>query len=277
MAKGDNEHRMLFDLRSGRRKNLVKVVYATLAVLMGLSLFLVIGGFNIAELFNGNGTSSADAAKPYEEQAERIEVKLKKDPEDTDLLTGLARAQVNAGNTLVEVAPNGARAMTLEALQQYQQASETWSNYLDASDEPSAGLAQLMAPALLSLAEYARSSTESTTNLEAAVGAQKIVAEQRPTLNSLSTLALYTYFIGDYAAAEKARAEAKKLARSASERESLDKQLDEARERAEAFEKEAKEAERQSKKAAEGGGTPENLETPGSLSEALGGSGQLAE
>ena len=52
---------MLFDLRGGRRGQVVKVVYALLAVLMGLSLFLVIGGFNLAELFNG-GTSTGDAA-----------------------------------------------------------------------------------------------------------------------------------------------------------------------------------------------------------------------
>jgi len=38
----DGERRMLFDIR-GRRKNVVKVVYAILAVMMGASLFLVVG------------------------------------------------------------------------------------------------------------------------------------------------------------------------------------------------------------------------------------------
>ena len=42
MASDGGERRMLFDIR-GRRKNVVKVVYAILAVLMGLSLFLVAG------------------------------------------------------------------------------------------------------------------------------------------------------------------------------------------------------------------------------------------
>ncbi|HWJ42348.1 MAG TPA: hypothetical protein VNR67_02845, partial [Solirubrobacterales bacterium] len=76
---GKNEHRMLFDLRGGRRGKIVKVVYATLAVLMGLSLFLVVGGFNLSELFTDNG-SSGDASKSYEEQAERVEAKLVKNP-----------------------------------------------------------------------------------------------------------------------------------------------------------------------------------------------------
>ena len=38
----DGERRMLFDIR-GRRKHVVRVVYAILAILMGASLFLVVG------------------------------------------------------------------------------------------------------------------------------------------------------------------------------------------------------------------------------------------
>ena len=67
---------------AGRRKHVVKVVYAILAVLMGASLFLVVGPVNIGELFSSNASSGGEAAKPYEEQAERLEAKLKKEPED---------------------------------------------------------------------------------------------------------------------------------------------------------------------------------------------------
>ena len=273
MAKGDNEHRMLFDLR-GKRRNLVKVVYGTLAVLMGLSLFLVIGGFNIAELFN-DSSSTGNAAETYEDQAQRIEVKLRKDPQDTDLLASLTRAQLNAGNSYVEVQSNGARQMTPEALQQYQLASDTWSKYLESTDKVNGGVALLMAPTLLSLAEFSRTFPEILANLKAAVNAQTIVAEQRPNVNSYTTLALYTYFTGEFAAAEEAREEAKKLARSKPEREAIDKQLDETKKRAEAFEKEVERSERRSEKAAAEGGSPESLEGAGPLSEALG--GQLTE
>jgi hypothetical protein len=278
MASGDNEHRMLFDIR-GRRKNVVKVVYAVLAILMGASLFVAVGPFNIGELFNQE--SAGSAAEPFEEQQERIEVKLKKDPDNPDLLLSLARAQVNTGNALVTIEPNGERTMTLDALQEYQQASGTWSEYLEATDKPSASAAQLMAPALLSLAEMSRSYNESLSNLDAAVQAQKIVAEQRPSINAFSTLALYTYFTGDFAAADKARAEAEKFAKGKLEQESLDTQLDEAKKRAEGFQKEVKEFERESKKAGKGGGatgTPESLENPQNpLGGAFGGSGQLTE
>jgi tetratricopeptide (TPR) repeat protein len=252
MAQGDKEHRMLFDLR-GRRKNVVKVVYAVLAVLMGLSLFLVIGGFNLAELFQSNNAST-EAAKPFEEQAERIEVKLKKDPQDPDLLLALTRAQINAGNSLVSVEPSGQQVMTVEAAQEYQKASESWDKYTEVADKPTAGVAQLVAPALLQLAEVSKTLFEARRNVEAATDAQQLVANQRPSLNSYSTLAIYSYFAGDFEAAEKAEKKAQTFTNSASEREALDKQLGEIEKRAERFQKELDKAEAQAKKAQKGGG-----------------------
>lgn len=261
MAKGKDEHRMVFDVR-GRRKNVVRVVYAILAVLMGLSLFLVIGGFNLAELFQDTN-SAGDAAKPYEEQAERIEVKLEKDPSDPDLLMSLTRAQLGAANAQVTVESNGARNFTVEAYQGYQEANQTWTEYLKATDEPSAGLAQLMSPTLLQLAEFSRSYAEASTNIEAAVEAQKIVAEQRPSLNAFTTLAYYTYFTGDFAAAEEARAEAKKLTREKAEVEAIDKQLDEFKKSARKFIAGKEKAEKEAKAASGGNGEKSGAIEPG--------------
>ena len=259
---GKNEHRMLFDLRGGRRGKIVKVVYATLAVLMGLSLFLVVGGFNLSELFTDNG-SSGDAAKSYEEQAERVEAKLVKNPEDPELLATLTRARVSAGNSLVSVEEGGARSITADAVQQYRQASDSWQKYLDATEEPSAGLAQLVSPMLAGLTEISTTSGEIESNIGAAAEAQQIVADQRPSLNSLSTLALYTYFTFDYAAAEQARQEAAKFATGKTEREALDKQMDEARKRAEKLQKQIKQFEAEQKAATGGsGGSSGSLEAP---------------
>jgi hypothetical protein len=243
---------MLFDLRGGKRGQVVKVVYALLAVLMGLSLFLVIGGFNLAELFNGSSTG--DAAKPYEEQAERIEVKLKKDPDNPDLLLSLTRAQVGAGNAQVTVEPNGGRSYAVEAVQDYQEANQTWSEYLKATDEPSASLALLMSPTLLTLAELSGSYQEADSNIKAAAEAQRIVAEQRPSLNSLTTLAYYTYFTGDFAAAEKAEKEAKKLAKGKTEVEAIDKQLKPIEKNARRYIAAKEKAEKEAKAASGGNG-----------------------
>lgn len=260
MAQGGKEHRMVFDVR-GRRKHVVKVVYALLAVLMGSSLFLVVGQFNIGELFNSGGGGSSEVAKPFEEQAERLEVKLKKEPEDPQLLQGLARARVTAGRSTLTAEPS--EAGLTKALQQYQLASAAWSEYLAATDEPSAGTAQLLAPALLSLAERSRSFEEAQRNVEAAAEAQHIVAAQRPSLNSYSTLALYTYFTGDYNAAKAAQAKAAKLTSAKFEREQLDKQMEEVKKNAEKFQQERKRAAAAEKAAAKGSkGSPESLQSP---------------
>lgn len=260
MAQGGKEHRMVFDVR-GRRKHVVRVVYALLAVLMGLSLFLVVGSVNLGELFSSNGSGSSNLAQPYEEQAERLEAKLKKSPEDPELLQGLTRARVTAGNTLLSNEPN--EEDLTSALQQYQLASSAWSEYQEATKEPSAGTAQLMAPALLALAERSRSYEEAQHNVEAASEAQQIVADQRPTLNSFSTLALYTYFTGDYKAAEAAQAKAAKLTREKYEREQLDKQMEEVKKNAEKFQKGRKEAAAAEKAAAKGNkSNPESLQSP---------------
>jgi tetratricopeptide (TPR) repeat protein len=261
MASGDKEHKMLFDIR-GRRKNAVKVVYAVLALLMGTSLFLTVGPFSISELFNGSG-SVGSAAQPYEEQAERLEAKLKKDPENSDLLASLTRAHVSAGNSLVEIKPGSAPTITPEALQEYQQASDSWTKYVDAAKEPSPSIAQLVAPMYAALTEISGSVNEVENNINAAADAQRFIAEQRPNLNSYSTLALYTYFTGDYATAEEARKEAEKLAKTKFERDQLDTQLDEAKKRAEGLRKQIKKVEAENKAATgANGGKPETLENP---------------
>ncbi len=238
MAAGDKEHRMVFDIR-GKRRNVVKVVYAVLAVLMGLSLFLVTGIGNIGSLFD-SGSESGAGAVVYEEQAERLERKLVKSPEDPELLLALTRAQLNAGNQHVEQSSEGATVITTETIQKYRQASDTWSEYLKATKEPSPSGAQLMAPTFVTLAESSRSAPEFEENMQAAAESAEIVADKRPNLNSLSTLSYYRYFAFDKPAAEKARAEAVALTNGKFERENLENQLDEYKKRAAEVEKQIK-------------------------------------
>ncbi|MGZ4384551.1 MAG: hypothetical protein ACXVY3_08125, partial [Gaiellaceae bacterium] len=86
MAQG-GERRLVFDVR-GRRKHVVRVVYAILAILMGGSLFLVVGPVNLTELIHSGGSTSPN--KALDEQAERIEKRLAKEPKDEGLLLALA-------------------------------------------------------------------------------------------------------------------------------------------------------------------------------------------
>jgi hypothetical protein len=224
-AGGGGERRMVFDIR-GRRKHVVKFVYAILALLMGASLFLVVGPVNINALFGGN-SGTANSAAPSEEQAERIERKLRKSPENPDLLLGLTRARISAGNNLAEINPEtGAAEFTPESRLQLEKASEAWAHYLKATDEPSASGAQLIAGAQFSLAQTSRTAQEAEANVRAAAKAQELVAEARPSLGSLSTLALYRAYSFDYAGARQAGKEAEPFANTKFERENLGNELE---------------------------------------------------
>jgi hypothetical protein len=236
MAKKSGERRMVFDT-GGRRRNVVKVVYAILAVLMGLSLLLVVGPAPLQSIF-GVDNSVSSAADQFEEQAERVEAKLKRDPEDQDLLLTLTRAQINAGNALVESDPEtGEIAYTTESREQLLKASETWSKYLKAAD------------ALFSLAQISRSGGEAEANVRAAAQAQAIVAKQRPSLGSLSTLAIYRLYSFDYDGAKAAEKEASKYTNTKAERENLGNELEQIDKRARSFEKQLAKIEKEAKKA----------------------------
>jgi predicted ATP-grasp superfamily ATP-dependent carboligase len=255
MAKKDGERRMVFDT-GGRRRGVVKVVYAILAVLMGLSLLLVVGPAPLQELFGVKDTVS-NAADQFEEQAERSEQKLKRNPEDTALLLALTRARINAANALAESNPEtGEVAYSPEGVQQLQGASESWSKYLKATDEPSPAGAQVAAQALFGLAQNARTGPEAELNLRAAAKAQQIVAVARPSIGSLSTLAFYRLYSFDYGGAAKAQKEAKTFANTKFERENLDNEIDQISKRAHEFQKQLTEIEKEAKKSREKGEAP---------------------
>ncbi len=259
MASGGKENKMVFDIR-GKRRHVVKVVYAILALLMGLSLFLVVGPVNIGSLLGNNGSSSSSAAKPYEEQAERLELKLKKSPEDAELLAQLTRARINAGNASVEENSEGQTVYTTQTIQQFQQASNDWSKYLKATNEPRPALAQVIAPVMVTLAEGS-SITEFRPNVEAAADAQQVYAEAQPSINSLTTLAIYRYFNGDFAGAHEAEKEALALSKDKFERQNIENQMQQYEKRAKEVEKQLAEIEKAQKSAGNAGGK-ESLENP---------------
>jgi hypothetical protein len=240
MASG-GERRMVFDTR-GRRKHVIRVVYAILAILMGTSLFLVVGPVNLGALI-GNQTSSSNAAKVFEEQAERIEGRLAKDPTDEDLLLALTRARIGAGNAQAETDPaTGAQTQTPESRAEFGAASQAWKRYLkEAGGEPNANAAQLVAVSFFKLAESSTSFREAEASIATAVAAQQIAAEQRPSLGSLSTLAIYQYFNGEFATADETTKQAAAKAPSKAEGKSVEKQLAEYRKNAEKFAKQKKE------------------------------------
>ncbi len=261
----NGERRMLFDTR-GRRKHVIRVVYAVLALLMGASLFLVVGPVNIAELV-GDSSSGNSAAKVFDEQAERIEGRLAKAPNDEALLLQLTRARINAGNAeIVPVAETETPTITPSAREDFLAASTAWNRYLkQVGDEASPTGAQFVAATFIRMAEGSTTVQEAVENVARAVKAQKIAAEQRPNLGSLSSLAIYEYYSGDFAAGDDVAKRAAGVAPSKAEAKAAEEQLAEFRKQAKRFEKQKKEfrqaerqASRQSLQAPFGG-----LATPG--------------
>jgi hypothetical protein len=238
---------MVFDIR-GRRKHVVRVVYAILALLMGASLFLVVGPVNIGGLL-GSNTATGNAASIYEEEATRAERKLRKNPQDASLLLSLTRDRISAGNALSAVnAKTGQPTVTPAAREQLEKASEAWSRYLkQAGKQPSSPTAQLAASALFRLAESSSSGAEAEANLKAAAQAQQIVAETQPTLGSVSTLAEFQYFAFDFPGAEKTGKQARSLATSKAQKSQLQTELKQVRSRAKAFQKQVKEEAKETK------------------------------
>jgi len=253
-----DEHRMVFDIR-GRRRHVVKAVYAILAILMAASLFLVTGVFNPNTLF-GSGSGGESAAQSFEKQAENIEAKLVKTPGEENLMANLTRARINAANSMIT---NG-EVESQDGIENYKHqlalASEGWSNYVDAVSEPSAGLAIQVAPALFQLAEISSSGQQALENVKGATEAEQIVADKRNDLNSWSTLAFYALFAQNYKLAEEAKEEAAKLANTKFERETFENKYEEVEKNAKEFGKRLKLE--QASKASQGGGGKETLENP---------------
>ncbi|MFP5387932.1 MAG: hypothetical protein ACLGG5_01355 [Thermoleophilia bacterium] len=259
---------MLFDIR-GRRKHVVRVVYAILALLMGASLFLVVGPFNIGNLI-GNG-STTSAAKVLQEQAERTEQKLRREPESETLLLALTRQRISAANSLTEVnSETGATVLTPEGRQELERGVEAWGSYLKQASEPKANTALLVSQGYFSLAESSAGLEEAVENVEGAAKTQRIAAAAQPTINSLTTLAIYEYYAGNFAAGDKAVNEAKAKAPSKAEAKEIGKQMAEYRKRGKSFEEVKKKAEKEEAKLGK-----ERLQNPlGGLS---GSTGSLGE
>jgi hypothetical protein len=263
------ERRMLFDIR-GRRKHVVRVVYAILALLMGASLFLVVGPFNVGNLI-GNG-STTSAAKVLQEQAERTEEKLRREPESEALLLALTRERISAANTLTEVnSETGATELSAEGRRELERGIEAWGSYLKQTKEPKPSTALLVSQGYFSLATRPSSGLEEVVeNVEGAAKTQRIAAEAQPTINSLTTLAIYEYYAGNFAAADKAVKEAEAKAPTKAEAKEIGKQMAEYRKRGKSFEEVKKKAEKEEAKFGK-----ERLQNPlGGLS---GSSGSLGE
>ena len=258
MANKDGERRMVFDT-GGRRKSVVKVVYAILAVLMGLSLLLVVGPAPLQDLFGGGSTSNGAEPARRPGRADRTQTEkgpgrpraaAEPDPgadqrrqlaggdqpgnRRSRLHAGVRPAAAGGERILVQVPEGDRRTELRPAPRRWRRRCSPWRR-------------------------LARTGPEAELNVRAAADAQQIVADSRPSLGSLSTLAIYRSTPSTTTGQQRRASEAMPYANTKFERENLENELDQIEKRAHEFQKQLQEIEKEAKKArAEGKGSVSN-------------------
>jgi hypothetical protein len=228
---------MLFDLRSKRRRRVVQVIYATLAVLMGGGLvFFGIGSDTSGGLFDAftdNGGSGGSVSSELTDQAERLERQLRRDPQNEELLLSLVRTRSSAATSTITIdETTGFQQLSEEGRAELNEMATAWERYLKLTDEPSVVTARLVANNLYLLAQNSTTYADADANLADAAQAQAIVVEKQPNAALFFQLALYRYLSGDFAGGKAAGEEAAKLADSPSQKEQVESQLADVRKQA---------------------------------------------
>jgi hypothetical protein len=194
---------MLFDLRGSGRRRTIKIVYVTLAFLMGggLVLFGIGGGGALSGGLVDAITQSeggGDGAGRFEEQERRATAAARANPDDAQLWADVARARYN----LASVDANSTTGEFTEAGRaQLEAAARAWEEHLKlAGDKPDSRVASLMVQAYSVLGEPAKAAT-----------AQEIIALDRESAGAYSQLALLAYEAGQLRKGDLARDKALEL------------------------------------------------------------------
>lgn len=181
---------------------------------LAAALALLIGGTLVWVVATGPDDQSTDEPPTSlgERQAVRVEKQLAKNPDDEKLLLRTMRVWIQAGADRLEAIDTFTKPIPVPAAvrEDYEAGLRAWNEYLDQTgDEAGRDVAQTAAVTYFQLVEIgSRSPREATANAAGAVRAQRIVCRHDPLLYTLSNLASYQYFNGEYAAGDRAAREA---------------------------------------------------------------------
>jgi hypothetical protein len=212
---------VLFDLRSAGGRRTVKIVYVTLAFLMGGGLvFFGVGGEvsgGLVDAITERGGGGDDGSSRFEQREEQALARTRANPRDEAAWLALARARVQLAGQGDRADPDTGQ-YSAEGRAKIREASAAWERYLALDPErPDSRTARLMVQAYSGTGDFAR-----------AARAQEIVTESRPTAATYTSLAVLAYQAGNERLGNLARREA--LSRTDPDmREALRGQLDQAR------------------------------------------------
>jgi hypothetical protein len=210
---------MLFDLRGSGRRRVIKVVYLTLALLLGGGLVLFgiggdVSGGLVDAITQGGGDSGNERFEEREAQAAR---QARARPQDPAAWAALARARYQLAGAQFDQATG---QFTDEGKAQLQRAADAWERYIALDPpKPDDSLASLMVQAY---------SQTALNQPEEMVRAQEIVVEARPTSATFANLAVFAYQAGQTRKGDLAAGRAVEEA-DKDERKALKQQLDAAK------------------------------------------------
>ena len=211
---------MLFDLRARGRRRTIQVVYLCLAILMGGGLVLFgIGGDVQGGLFDAfsDDSEGGDASEQVQEQLDAANQRLAANPQDAAALAELARLRFQAAG-FGENFDQATGTFTDQGRQQLRQAERAWTRYLALDPpEPDADVAAVMAQAL---------GPTGLGELDKAVNALQIVAEEQETAPIYAQLAALAYQAGNDRTGDLAREEALELADSEAQRDQIEQAIE---------------------------------------------------
>ncbi len=230
---------MIFDLKSGKRRRVVQVVFGFLAFIFFISFV----GFGIGSdvsggIFDAIGLGGGDSSSnpQYEQQIEDAEATLETDPANERALLDLADAYFrSATESGVSLNPQtGQLEVTEESRADLEQSVAAWERYLQTKPQRPDTTA----------AAQAAESYRYLLDADGAATAQRIVAEDQGTSSAFAQLAIFLYADGKISAGDAAGEQAVKAADS-SQRQQVQKNMDQLAEQARQQQKQIAKAQRQ--------------------------------
>ena len=181
---------MLFDLRGSGRRRVVKIVYVTLAILMGGGLVLFgIGGSGalsggLLDAITESSGGADDGADRFQTLEREAITKARQDPTAANW-AAVARARFNLAQT-GEYVDQATQNYTDAGAELLRSAGRAWDESVKLSDgTPDPRVASLMVQAYAGIGE-----------LDKAASAQEVIAEDRNSAGAYATLAQIAYQAG---------------------------------------------------------------------------------
>jgi tetratricopeptide (TPR) repeat protein len=194
---------MLFDLRSGKRRRVVQVVFGFLAFIFAISFV----GFGIGSDVSGgifdvfsDDSSSPSTDSQYQSQIDSAEKQLQKNPKDEQALLSLARYRYLSGATQLDVDEEAQTvSFTSEAGEDWDEALDAWERYLktDPKEIDPQVAAQMICAYVPALPQPTCIGAQtSDVDFDGAIQTQQLLVNEDPTGQNYANLAYFLYSDG---------------------------------------------------------------------------------